>query len=135
MITDTDIGQSRQFGFLRFSTVQEAEEFMDRYYPIIYIYGDVEKTNGDASKVRITFGRERKETHRAEDSDWTCSNVSHFDLVFLSQTSLTKLKVQHQQLLNTEQVLQMSSDKTRYGSLVMMKSFAYNLQNLALTLR
>ncbi|KAL6240765.1 hypothetical protein RBB50_012329 [Rhinocladiella similis] len=76
VIRDRHTRQSRQFGFLRFSTVQEAEEFMDRYYPIIYIYGDVEKTNGDASKVRITFGRERKETHRAEDSDWTCSNCN-----------------------------------------------------------
>lgn len=68
--------QSRQFGFLRFSTLQEAEAFMDRNYPVLYLYGDSSKSNGDASKVRIAFGRERKEQSRNDDADWICSMVS-----------------------------------------------------------
>lgn len=68
--------QSRQFGFLRFSTLEEAEEFMDRNYPVIYLYGDGNKSsNGDASKVRIAFGRERKEQSRNDDGDWACPVV------------------------------------------------------------
>ena len=48
---------------------------MERSYPTIYLYGDGDKSNGDASKVRIAFGRERKEPTRGEDADWICANV------------------------------------------------------------
>lgn len=67
--------QSRQFGFLRFSTLQEAEDFMDRNYPVLYLYGNGNNSNGDGSKVRIAFGRERKEPNRGDDADWLCGNV------------------------------------------------------------
>ena len=69
--------QSREFGFLRFSTVEDAQAFMDRNYPILYLYGDSSKANGDPNepKVRISFGRERKE-NRSDEADWNCSSVS-----------------------------------------------------------
>lgn len=67
--------KSRQFGFLRFSNLQEAEDFMDRHYPTLYLYGDDSNTNGKASKVRIAFSRERKDQNRVEDADWICAFV------------------------------------------------------------
>ncbi|ETI28319.1 hypothetical protein G647_00768 [Cladophialophora carrionii CBS 160.54] len=48
---------------------------MDRNYPTLYLYGDDNKSNGDASKVRIAFGRERKDQVRSDDADWVCANV------------------------------------------------------------
>jgi len=48
---------------------------MDRNYPTLYLYGDGNTSNGDASKVRIAYGRERKEQSRGEDVDWICANV------------------------------------------------------------
>ncbi|KIW88715.1 uncharacterized protein Z519_10761 [Cladophialophora bantiana CBS 173.52] len=72
VIRDKQTRQSRRFGFLRFGTLQEAEAFMDRNYPIIYLYGDSNKSNGDASKVRITFSRERKDPRRSDGPDWIC---------------------------------------------------------------
>jgi hypothetical protein len=67
--------QSRQFGFLRFSTLQDAEVFMEHNYPTLYLYGDDNKSNGQASKARIAFGRERKDQSRGEEPDWICANV------------------------------------------------------------
>ena len=69
--------QSRQFGFLRFSALEDAEAFMDRNYPILYLYGDTSKASDDPDepKVRITYGRERRE-NKTDDSDWLCSSVS-----------------------------------------------------------
>ncbi|EXJ64385.1 hypothetical protein A1O7_00721 [Cladophialophora yegresii CBS 114405] len=76
VIRDRQTKQSRQFGFLRFSTLAEAEEFMDRNYPTLYLYGDDNKSKGDASKVRIAFGRERKDQVRSDDADWICANCN-----------------------------------------------------------
>ena len=70
-----DIEQSRGFGFLRFSALQEAEDFMERNFPTLYLYGDSSKSDRDASKVRIAFGRERKDLSRGDDADWICANV------------------------------------------------------------
>jgi len=54
---------------------------MDAYYPTIYIYGDSSKgsTSQDV-KVHLAYGRERKDTDRAQESDWTCKicNVNNF---------------------------------------------------------
>lgn len=72
--------QSRGFGFLRFPTLHAAEKFMDKNHPMIYLYGDSNKSNGDASRVRIAFGRERKDAGRNDDADWICPGVS-YDLI------------------------------------------------------
>jgi hypothetical protein len=48
---------------------------MDRNYPFIYLYGDSNKSKGDAAKVRIAFGKERKDLNRSEDVEWSCANV------------------------------------------------------------
>ncbi|OAP57490.1 hypothetical protein AYL99_08228 [Fonsecaea erecta] len=74
VIRDKQTKQSRRFGFIRFGTLQEAEAFMDRNYPVLYLYGDSDKSNGGSSKVRITFSRERKDPRRNDDPDWICDN-------------------------------------------------------------
>ncbi len=79
--------QSRQFGFLRFATLQEAEDFMDRNYPTLYLYGDSNKHNEDASKVRIAYGRERKDQIRGDDVDWICGNVCKMLSIFIASRS------------------------------------------------
>jgi hypothetical protein len=68
--------QSRQFGFLRFPSLDAAMSFMDRNYPILYLYGDNSKANGDSdqAKVRLSYGKERKEP-RTEEGDWVCPSV------------------------------------------------------------
>jgi hypothetical protein len=70
--------QSRQFGFLRFPSLEAAVSFMDRNFPILYLYGDSSKSNGDPdqAKVRLSYGKERKEP-RSEEGDWVCSSVRH----------------------------------------------------------
>jgi len=70
-------GQSKGFGFVRFPTLAEAESFMEANHPTIYIYGDSSK--GKASqdvKVRLAYGRERKDTDRTQEADWTCKICS-----------------------------------------------------------
>ena len=70
--------QSREFGFLRFSTLDDAQTFMDRHHPVLYLYGDSTKANGDPNeaRVRISYGRERKE-NKTDEADWSCSSVSN----------------------------------------------------------
>lgn len=48
---------------------------MDANYPTIYLYGSGDSAQkSDDAKVRIAFGRERKDA-RVEDSDWICKIV------------------------------------------------------------
>ena len=76
--TNPRLEQSRQFGFLRFTSGKEAETFMDKNYPTIYLYGSDGTGGGpDEAKVRIAYGRERKDASRNEEADWTCKVVSH----------------------------------------------------------
>lgn len=70
---------SRQFGFLRFATLQDSRAFVERNYPMIYLYGsNSAENNGEAAKVRIAFSRERDERHLSEraEGEWTCKIVS-----------------------------------------------------------
>lgn len=50
--------------------------FMDHNYPVLYLYGESSKSNGDTEcvRVRLTYGRERKD--KLEEGDWICSSVS-----------------------------------------------------------
>jgi hypothetical protein len=71
--------KGRNYGFLRFPSMEEAEIFMDRNYPSIYLYGDSSKTPGKPgdAKVRISFGKEKRD-NRSDDMDWICPTVCNF---------------------------------------------------------
>lgn len=50
---------------------------METNHPTIYIYGDSSKGNTSVdAKVRLAYGRERKDADRAQDTDWVCKVVS-----------------------------------------------------------
>ena len=69
---------SRGFGFIRFPTLEDSKAFVERNYPIIYLYGNVSSDNDDqAAKVRIAYSRERDDRSRLEkaDGEWTCKIV------------------------------------------------------------
>lgn len=75
-LSNTSIEQSRGFGFLRFSSVEDATSFMDRNHGTLYLYGDSSKGSGDPeeAKVRISYGKERRD-NRNDEPDWICSSV------------------------------------------------------------
>ncbi|KPI44528.1 putative RNA-binding protein [Cyphellophora attinorum] len=75
IIRDRQTKKSRQFGFLRFPTIEDAEDFMHRNYPSIYLYGndDDRHSSAEVSKVRLTFSRERRDK-TYDDNDWICPN-------------------------------------------------------------
>ena len=69
---------SRGFGFIRFPTLEDSKAFVERNYPMIYLYGNGSSENDDqAAKVRIAYSRERDDRSRGEKSDgeWTCKIV------------------------------------------------------------
>ncbi len=72
---------SRGFGFLRFPDIEQSKGFVERNFPMIYLYGSC-SADGDneAAKVRIAFSRERDDRGRGEkaDGEWTCKIVSSF---------------------------------------------------------
>lgn len=54
---------------------------MEANYPSIYILGDSLKGNtSQDTKVRLAYGRERTDTDRTQEADWTCKvcNVNNF---------------------------------------------------------
>ena len=77
-VTDPCSEVSRGFGFLRFPTLEEAKAFLERNYPMIYLYGrSSTDIDDEAAKVRIAFSRERDDRGRGEkaDGEWTCKIV------------------------------------------------------------
>ena len=63
---------------------------MDRNYPSLYLYGDSSKAAGDPdeAKVRISYGRERRD-NRSDEADWICPSVCDWSLrvpTLLTQT-------------------------------------------------
>lgn len=72
---------------------------MEKNYPMIYIYGDSAKGNtSEDAKVRLAFGRERKEPDRGQEADWVCKMVRTAQAP-LCAAILTQ-PVQHQQLFH-----------------------------------
>lgn len=64
---------SRGLGFLRFHSINESRDFLERNNPYIYLYGPTASENDRATKVRIAFSREREDRARARaEGDWTC---------------------------------------------------------------
>lgn len=69
---------SRGFGFIRFPTLEDSKAFVERNYPMIYLYGNGSSENDDqAAKVRIAYSRERDDRGRGEkaEGEWTCKIV------------------------------------------------------------
>ena len=69
---------SRGFGFIRFPSLEDSKAFVERNYPMIYLYGNGSTDNDDqAAKVRIAYSRERDDRSRGEkaDGEWTCKIV------------------------------------------------------------
>ena len=102
---------SRQLGFLRFRTLDDSREFLERNFPAIYLYG---KNPSDADdngvKVRIAYSREREDRNRVRaEGEWTCTIVGRKALIWdvLLGLGLT-FKVHHCQLSWAPEVLSMS---------------------------
>ena len=76
---DDFLGNSRGFGFIRFPTLEESKAFVERNYPMIYLYGDNSSAdNSEAAKVRIIYSRERDDRRGDKaDGEWTCKIVKH----------------------------------------------------------
>ena len=86
---------SRGFGFLRFATLEESKAFVERNYPMIYLYGNSSTDNDDqAAKVRIAYSRERDERPRGDkvDGEWTCKIVRYH---WLSHRGIAKHRTVH----------------------------------------
>ena len=85
---------------------------MDRNYPMLYLYGDGRKATGDPdeAKVRLSYGKERKDP-RSDDADWICSSVSATSYEDSSVGLI--LAVQHQQLLHQGPMFPMPKPQNR----------------------
>lgn len=77
-VVQTNLGaeQSRQFGFLRFETLEDSTYFMDRNHPQIYIYGQSSTGDDQSAKVSIAYSRERGERRGdPNEGEWICKIV------------------------------------------------------------
>ena len=64
---------------MRFPTLEKSKAFLERNFPMIYLYGKGTTDSDDqGAKVRIAFSRERDERSRLEkaEGEWTCKIVS-----------------------------------------------------------
>lgn len=104
---------SRQFGFLRFATLQNSRAFVERSYPMIYLYGsNSADDDGEGAKVRIAFSRERDERDRSErvEGEWTCKIVCEMVASLLSLANLM-VEVYSCQLSRSYEMFPMSNFK------------------------
>ncbi|KLJ13854.1 hypothetical protein EMPG_11236 [Blastomyces silverae] len=78
VIRDRQTKISRQLGFLRFPTIDESREFLERNFPTIYLYGDSgSHTDERGTRVRIAYSREREDRNRVKaEGEWTCKICS-----------------------------------------------------------
>lgn len=82
IIRDRTTKESRGFGFLRFSSLQDARALIERNQGILYLYGSTSSANHDeAARVRINYTREKGSSAREPmEGEWTCRicNVLNF---------------------------------------------------------
>ncbi|KAK6580576.1 hypothetical protein PZA11_006812 [Diplocarpon coronariae] len=100
LIKDKRTGQSKGFAFAQFAGIPDARWFLERYYPIVPLYGRYDpnpSTNAEPTNVRISFGRERDEREKAgkSEDDWKCDicflpNFSHRTLCFRCNAPRTR---------------------------------------------
>ncbi|KKZ60702.1 hypothetical protein EMCG_04629 [[Emmonsia] crescens] len=78
VIRDRQTKISRQLGFLRFHTIDDSREFLERNFPTIYLYGDSgSHTDERGTRVRIAYSREREDRNRVKaEGEWTCKICS-----------------------------------------------------------
>ncbi|KAJ5538145.1 G-patch domain protein [Penicillium frequentans] len=70
VIRDRQTKASRQLGFLRFHSILDSKDFLERNHPFVHLYGP---TGEKSTKVRIAYSREREDRVRAKaEGDWTC---------------------------------------------------------------
>lgn len=69
---------SRQLGFLRFPTIEQSREFVQKNHSGIHFYGPSAGPNDRSTKVRIAYSREREDRGRPKGEDWTCRMVSPY---------------------------------------------------------
>lgn len=90
---------------------------MECNHPMISLYGN-KSADGDASaaKVRIAFSRERDERSRGEkaEGEWVCKIVS--EILNHQEIVADDTKVYLFQLLDSDEMLQMSNAPKRYIS-------------------
>ncbi|CAG8936531.1 unnamed protein product [Penicillium salamii] len=73
VIRDRQTKLSKQLGFLRFPTIEQSREFVEKNYPQIFFYGPSAGPNDRSTKVRIAYSREREDRARPKgEGDWTC---------------------------------------------------------------
>lgn len=75
VIRDRQTKASRGFGFIRFPALEDSKAFVERNYPMIYLFGNGSSDNDDqAAKVRIAYSRERDDRSRGEkaEGEWIC---------------------------------------------------------------
>lgn len=92
---------SRQLGFLRFHSILDSKDFLERNHPFVHLYGP---TGEKSTKVRIAYSREREDRVRAKaEGDWTCRMVS-FMLCKLSLRLTSHLLVCCCEFLHTREM-------------------------------
>ena len=70
--------QSRGFGFIRFESLEAAQDFFEKNYPAISLYIGATEDGQQATKVRIVYSREREDrvSRQRVEGDWDCRIVS-----------------------------------------------------------
>lgn len=100
---------------MRFSDLEKSRAFVERTYPMIYLYGSGSTDSDDqAAKVRIAFSRERDDRARGEkaDGEWTCKILSLSTI--LERRFTNALKVYICQLSWKDQVFSMPNAADKF---------------------
>lgn len=78
-MTDIFAEESRCLAFVRFPSLEEAKDFVEKNSPTVYLRSRTSTENGnEAAKVRIAYSRERGDRAAEKGgggSDWTCKIV------------------------------------------------------------